>query len=222
MTCVARQRKWLGTEPVSGPWPHIRVSTRVVVEKSAANRPHLQSAASSSFIAAGTRPRHIRNTTPDSAIVGRTRVLIITPMPASGAPLKMNLRPSAREIRGIQQTSERLIGFLEWGADFILGLARGRTVLRTYRTKLDIDDIVPNEPRLSTAGWSSSAGFGTYQWGPHESIGWLVPGEHPAGISWPCGRHGGHAACLTKLRDCGFFPTCSRQMRALFRDARVG
>ena len=76
-----------------------------------------------------TRQPTIRNTTPDSAIVGRTRVLIITPMPDSGAPLKMNLRPSATKIRGIQQTSERLIGFLEWGADFILALARDASLL---------------------------------------------------------------------------------------------
>ena len=50
-------------------------------------------------------------------------------MPDSGAPLKMNLRPSATKIRGIQQTSERLIGFLEWGADFILALARDASLL---------------------------------------------------------------------------------------------
>ena len=50
-------------------------------------------------------------------------------MPDSGAPLKMNVRPSARKIRGIQQTSERLIGFLEWGADFILALARDASLL---------------------------------------------------------------------------------------------
>ena len=107
---------------------------------------------------------------------------------------------------------------MEWGADVILALARGRTVLRTYRTKLDIDDIVPNEPRLSTAGWSSSAGFGPYQCAPYGSIGSLVPGEHFAGIS---GLAGGYAACLTKLRDADFFQPAP-EMRALFRDAWVG
>jgi hypothetical protein len=65
-----------------------------------------------------------------------------------------------RGIAGVLRDSEKLLGFFGVGADFILGLARGLTVLRTYRTKLDIDDIVPNEPRLSTAGWGSSAGFG--------------------------------------------------------------
>ena len=72
--------------------------------------------------------RQIPNTTPDSAIVGRTRVLIITPMPDSGAPPKMNLRPSATKIRGIQQTSERLTG-------------DGRTIFE-HACKLGLEGIV--------------------------------------------------------------------------------
>jgi hypothetical protein len=41
----------------------------------------------------------------------------------------MNLRPNATKIRGIQQTSESLIGFLEWGANFMLALARDASLL---------------------------------------------------------------------------------------------
>ena len=49
-------------------------------------------------------------------------------MPDSGAPLKMNLRPSATKIRGIQQTSERLTG-------------DGRTIFE-HACKLGLEGIV--------------------------------------------------------------------------------
>ena len=71
--------------------------------------------------------RHIRNTPAFRDSRSHTRASIRSYAP-SGAPSKMNLRPSATKIRGIQQTSERLTG-------------DGRTIFE-HACKLGLEGIV--------------------------------------------------------------------------------